>query len=68
MKSTEQQLTEMRGRIMAEARDVLLREYEDRENEAVLHERVPDICQQASEAREMALQRWEAHNGQVPTP
>ena len=45
---------------MAEARDVLLREYEDRENEAVLAERVPDICQQASEARELALQRWEA--------
>ena len=61
MKSlTEQQLTEMRGRIMAEARVVLLREYEVREYEAVLHERVPDICQQASEARELALQRWEA--------
>ena len=68
MKSTEQQLTEMRDRVMAEARDVLLREHEDRENQAVLYERVPDICQQASEAREQALKRWEARNGQVPTP
>jgi len=60
MKSTDQQLTEMRDRVMAEAREVVLREHEDRENQAVLYERVPDICKQASEAREQALKRWEA--------
>jgi len=60
MKSLTEQLEDIRAHVWDEDRAALLRMHEDNENRAVLAERVPDICQQASEARELALQRWEA--------
>ena len=60
MKTLEEQLDDIRLHVWDEDRATLLRMNEDMENRAALAERVPDICQQAAEAREMALQRWEA--------
>jgi hypothetical protein len=60
MLTIEEQLEAIREHVWDEDRASLLRMNEDNENRAILAERVPDICQQASEAREMALQRWEA--------
>ena len=58
--SMEEQLQGVIDKVMREEREGLLRLNEDMENRAILAERVPDLCKQAAEAREQALERWEA--------